>query len=348
MVELTPVMVQTPRLAMNVWSGGPENGRPVLLVHGNITTGGFWRYVAELLPDDVRVLAPDMRSFGRTEQRGVDATRGLGDMADDVRGLLETLGISGRGDIVAAGWSMGGGVLQQYLLEHPGDLAAVVLVAPISPYGFGGTKGADGEPCAEDFAGSGGGTASPEFVERMRAGDRSEDPTSPRVVLRTYFGAGANAPNIDEEFLLDEHLLTATGDDFYPGDVSASENWPLVAPGDRGVLNSMSPKHFNTSSLPEIDPKPDVTWIRAMKDQVISETSAFDLAMLGQLGAVPGWPGAEVMPPQPMHQQISAVLDRYAANGGRVRVVTLENCAHGVPLEDPAAVAEAITAHLAS
>ena len=41
-----------------------------------------------------------------------------------------------------------------------------------------------------------------------------------------------------------------------------------------------------------------------------------------------------------------AVLDRDAANGGEVRVVTLESCAHGVPLEDPQAVADAITAHL--
>ena len=104
MAELTPQMVQTPRLAMNVWTSGPEDGRPVLLIHGNITTGGYWRYVADLLPDDVRVIAPDMRSFGRTEPKPVDATRGLGDMADDVHGLLETLGLTGRGDLVAAGW----------------------------------------------------------------------------------------------------------------------------------------------------------------------------------------------------------------------------------------------------
>jgi len=87
MAELTPQMVQTPRLAMNVWTSGPEDGRPILLVHGNITTGGYWRYVADLLPDDVRVIAPDMRAFGRTEQKPIDATRGLGDMADDVHGL---------------------------------------------------------------------------------------------------------------------------------------------------------------------------------------------------------------------------------------------------------------------
>jgi pimeloyl-ACP methyl ester carboxylesterase len=345
MAQLTPRMVQTPRLAMNVWTGGPEDGRPVLLVHGNITTGGYWRYVADLLPDDVRVIAPDMRSFGRTEAKPVDATRGLGDMVDDVHGLLETLGLTGRGDLVAAGWSMGGAILQQYVIEHPGDLGAVVLVATVSPYGFGGTTTADGRS-TPDHAGSGGGTAAPDFVQRMKNGDRSDTEGSPRVVLRTYFGARGNAANVDEDFVLDESLLTAVGDDNYPGTTTTTEAWPGVAPGDRGVLNAMAPRHFDTSGLADVEDKPAITWVRAMEDQVISDTSAFDFAFLGQLGAVPGWPGADTMPPQPMHQQIKGVLDRYAANGGEVRVVTLETCAHGVPLEDPQAVADAVTAHL--
>jgi pimeloyl-ACP methyl ester carboxylesterase len=346
MAELTSQMVQTPRLAMNVWTSGPEDGRPVLLVHGNLTTGGFWRYVADLLPDDVRVIAPDMRAFGRTESKPIDATRGLGDMADDVHGLLEELGLTGRGDVVAAGWSMGGGILQQYLVDHPGDLRAVVLVAPISPYGFGGTTTAEGAKGSEDHAGSGGGTAAPDFVQRLRDGDRSATPGSPRVVLRDFFGARSNAANVDEDFLLDEALRTAVGDDHYPGNATTTDSWPGVAPGDRGVLNSFSPAHFDTSGIAEIEHKPPITWVRAMEDQVISDTSAFDFAFLGQVGAVPGWPGAETMPPQPMHQQIQSVLDRYAANGGQVRVVTLEHCAHGVPLEDPQAVTDAITAHL--
>ena len=346
MAELTPQMVQTPRLAMNVWTSGPEDGRPVLLIHGNITTGGYWRYVADLLPDDVRVIAPDMRSFGRTEPKPVDATRGLGDMTDDVHGLLETLGLTGRGDLVAAGWSMGGGVLQQYVIDHPGDLGAVVLVAPVSPYGFGGTTTDDGQKANPDGAGSGGGTAAPDFVQRMKDGDRSDTDGSPRVVLRAFFGPRGNAANVDEDFLLDESLRTAVGDDHYPGNTTTTDAWPGVAPGDRGVLNAMAPGHFDASGLADVEDQPAITWVRAMEDQVISDTSAFDLAFLGQLGAVPGWPGADTMPPQPMHQQMLAVLDRYAANGGEVRVVVLENCAHAALLEDPQAVADAITAHL--
>ena len=40
MPELSPILVRTPRLAVNVWAGGPPDGRPVLLVHGNLVTGG--------------------------------------------------------------------------------------------------------------------------------------------------------------------------------------------------------------------------------------------------------------------------------------------------------------------
>lgn len=343
--EFGSSLVRTPRLVTNVWSSGPPDGPPVLLVHGNLTTGGFWRYVAALLPE-ARVIAPDLRGFGRTEQKGVAATRGLGDMVDDLRSLLETLGLAGSASVVAAGWSMGAGVLQQYLTMHPGDLGAVVLVAPLSPYGFGGTKDVDGTPCTDDFAGTGAGTASPDFVQRLAAKDRSADPSSPRTVLQAFFGAGANARNVDEEFLLDESLTTVVGDDFYPGTTAVSEHWPGMAPGDRGLLNAMSPKYFDASGIADVTPKPALTWLRAMKDQVIADTSMFDLATLGRLGAVPGWPGEELAPPQPMHRQIRAVLDRYAANGGEVRVVTLEECAHGVPLECPQAVADAVRAHL--
>lgn len=347
MPELTPVLVETPRLTTNLWAGGPEDGRPVLLVHGNLVTGGWWRDVAALLPDDVRVLAPDLRGFGRTERVPVDATRGLGDMADDVHALLETLGLAGRGDVVAAGWSMGGGVLEQYLLEHRGDLGAVVLVAPLSPYGFGGTRGPEGTPCSDDFAGTGGGGAAPDFVARLRAGDTSaDDPNSPRSVFRTYFGAGDRAAEVDEDFLVEEMLRTALGDDFYPGDMGSSEHWPSLAPGDRGVLNAMSPKHFDASALPTLDPKPPITWLHGTDDQVVSDASLFDFATLGQLGVVPGWPGADVLPPQPMAAQMRAVLDAYAAAGGARLEVALPGVGHGIPLAAPQAVADAIGRHL--
>jgi len=342
--DFTCSVVTTPRLAMNVWTSGPEDGPPVLLVHGNLSTGGFWKYVAAELPDDVRVIAPDLRGFGLTEAAPIDATRGLGDLSDDVQALLETLGLAGTGRVNAAGWSMGAGVLQQHLLDHPGNLGSVTLVAPLSPYGFGGTKGEDGELSFPDGAGSGGGGANQEFVERLAAKDRSgDDPqSSPRVTLMTYFGPQANAANVDEEFLVDELLTTRTGVDFYPGDSTPSDNWPGLAPGGRGVLNTMTPTHYNAAAIVDLDPKPPISWLRGTEDTIVSDQSLFDLATLGALGAVPGWPGADVIPSQPMEAQMRAVLARYAAGGGRTKEVALEGIGHGIPLEVPARVADEI------
>jgi pimeloyl-ACP methyl ester carboxylesterase len=341
-------MVMTDRLETHVWTSGPEDGIPLLLVQGNLVSGGWWRYVAELLPDDVRVIAPDLRGFGRTEAGPIDATRGLGDMVDDVRSLLVTLGLAGDRTVNAAGWSMGAGVLWQYALAYPDDLASLTMIAPLSPYGWGGVKGLDGKPCFDDYAASGGGTAAPDFCRRLAEGDRSEDDpvTSPRVIVRDYFGPRGNAANVDEEFLLDEVLLTRVGDEFYPGDATTSPNWPGVAPGTRGVLNTMSPKYFNAAAVVDLARKPPITWVRGAQDQVVSDTSVFDLAYLGQLGAVPGWPGDAVLPPQPMVGQTRAVLDEYRAKGGIAEELTLEDAAHGMPVEVPDRVAAAIAARL--
>ena len=336
--------VETPRLTMNVWTSGPQDGTPVLLVHGNLSTGGFWRYVADELPGDMRVIAPDLRGFGRTDPEPVDATRGLGDHVEDLRSLLSVLGLTGSRDVTAVGWSMGAGVLQQYLLTHPDDLGAVGLVAPRSPYGFGGTKGHDGQECTPTAAGTGGGGAAPDFVRRLGEGDASEEEpqSSPRVVMRTFFGPGANADAVDEDFLVDELLRTRTGEDFYPGDASTCEHWPGISPGTRGILNTMSPKYFDASAIVDLEDKPAVTWIHGTTDQIVSDRSMFDLATLGELGAVPGWPGAEVMPSQPMVAQTRAVLAAYAERGGDVREVVLDGIGHGIPLEVPGRVAAEI------
>ncbi len=340
--------MSTDRLDTHVWTSGPERGVPLLLVHGNLVTGGWWRYVAAALPDDVRVVAPDLRGFGRSEAKPVDATRGLGDMVDDVRALLAALGWADRRAVNAAGWSMGGGLLWQYALAYPDDLASMTMIAPVSPYGYGGTRGSDGIVCFDDFAASGGGGAAPGFVRRLAAGDRSEDEptTSPRVVMREYFGPRGNTPNVDEDFLLDETLLTRVGEDFYPGDSTASDNWPGLAPGSRGVLNAMTPKYYRAADVVDLPRKPPITWLRGGQDQVVSDTSLFDFGYLGHIGAVPGWPGDAVLPPQPMAAQTRAVLDAYRARGGVAEEVTLEDAAHGMPVEVPGPVAEVIAARV--
>ncbi|WP_432559524.1 alpha/beta hydrolase [Granulicoccus sp. GXG6511] len=347
MTEFTRSIVSTPRLDMNVWTSGPEDGLPLLLVHGNLSSGGFWKYLAAELPADVRVIAPDMRAFGRTEAKTVDATRGLGDMSDDVHGLLEVLGLGGR-PVNSVGWSMGAGVLMQQLLENPGDLASMIFIAPLSPFGFGGTTDAKGTMAYSDGAGTGAGGANPEFVRRLLIKDDTEmvPLTSPRVMLRTYFGPERNAKNVDEDFLVEELLRVKISDQLYPGNSVPSMNWPLIAPGDKGVNNAMSPKYFDTSAIVDLPTKPPVTWIFGSDDQISSNRSMFDFGTLGMLGAVPGWPGPMVFPPQPMEDQMRFVLKEYAQRGGQVREVPLEGVGHGIPLAVPGRLAEEVVASL--
>jgi hypothetical protein len=101
------------------------------------------------------------------------------------------------------------------------------------------------------------------------------------------------------------------------------------------VLNTMAPTVFDVSTITELAVKPPVLWVRGDGDQIVSDTSAFDLAFLGSIGAVPRWPGEAAFGPQPMVRQTRAVLERYAASGGRYREVVLPAVGHSPHVERP-------------
>lgn len=341
---LTAFYVDTPRLRTHVIASGPEDGEPIIFIHGNCSAGRFFEEIMAALPKRYRALAPDLRGYGRSEHKPLDGTRGVRDFSDDLYALVQTLGIA-RPHVV--GWSLGGNVAIQYAIDHPGEVASLTLLASGSPYGFGGTRDLAGTPTFPDFAGSGGGFASPEFVSRLRERDRGADsPFSPRNVMNSfYFKPPFTSPR--EEVLLDEILLTACGPENYPGDFVSSENWPGIAPGTRGVGNALAPKYCNQSAFVEIDPRPPVLWVRGDSDQIVSDTSLFEFGYLGQIGAVPNWPGVEVYPPQPMIGQLRAVLDAYQARGGRYTEVVFESCGHSPHVEKPDAFLRVFLSFLA-
>jgi len=171
--------------------------------------------------------------------------------------------------------------------------------------------------------------------------------TSVRATMRAFFWS-PKYTLADEDELLSEVLLTKTGDGFYPGDAVPSEHWPGTAPGRHGVTNAMAPVYCDTSAVAGLDLRIPIVWVRGDEDQVVSDTSLFDIGYLGQLGAIPGWPGDDVLPPQPMLEQTRAVLERFRARGGRYREVVLEGHAHGPVVECPdrvaALLAEVLTA----
>src|SRR3979409_1750530 len=167
----------TSRLTVNVLSVPGRPGPAGLFVHGNVSSSLFWQPMMLALPAEYQPLALDLRGFGDTDDEPIDATRGLRDFADDRAAAVEALGLD---RVHLVGWSMGGGVVLQYLVDRPGThrVTSLTLVDPVSPFGFGGTRGVDGILCDPWGAGSGGGSANPGFVERL-AGKGREGVTPP-------------------------------------------------------------------------------------------------------------------------------------------------------------------------
>ncbi len=331
---ITQRVIETPRLRTGLLEragDAPDTAaeRTVVLVHGNVSSALFWQETMLALPSDLRVIAVDLRGFGSSEAKPVDASRGVRDFSDDLRAALDALGLP---TAHLVGWSMGGGVVMQYALDHP--VLSLTLQAPVSPYGFGGTR-RDGSPLTPDDAGCGGGGGNPDFVQRLREGDTSSDSqTSPRSVFRSgYVAAGYESEH--EDIWIASMLTTSTEPGNYPGDSVASESWPGFAAGAVGVLNTMTPKHFNVSGIVDLAEKPPVLWVHGDADAIVSDASFFDINHLGVVGVIPGWPGDEVAPAQQMVSQTRDVLDAYAAAGGDVTEVLLEGAGHSPHLERP-------------
>lgn len=340
---ITSRMIPTPRLKQHVLLSGPDKGIPVVFIHGNFSAATYWEETMLGLPPGYRGIAPDLRGYGDTEDLLVDGSRGARDWSDDLKALSD---VFGPRPAHLVGWSLGAAVAMQFLLDYPALVSSLTFIAPVSPYGFGGTKNVAGDPCYADFAGSGGGVVNPEFVRRIKEGDRSaDDPNSPRNVINAFYYKAPFRAQREEEFL-SAALLEKMGSERYPGDFVPSSNWPNVAPGKWGPINATAPKYFNTSAIANSAHKPPILWVRGDADMIVSDNSMFDFGALGKLGFVPGWPGDEVYPPQPMVSQTRAVLDRYQANGGRVTEVVIEGAAHGPHIEKPEVFLPALAAHL--
>jgi pimeloyl-ACP methyl ester carboxylesterase len=343
---VTAKMITSARLTTRVLFSGPDDGIPVLFLHGNASSATYWEETMVALPAEFRGIAPDQRGYGDADRSvKVDATRGLGDFSDDAFALLDSLGID---KAHVAGHSLGGAIVFRMMMDQPHRLLSVTLAAPGSPYGFGGSKGLDGQMCNPDGAGSGGGIVNANFTQLMAAGDRGTEnaQASPRVVMNTFYWKPPFIPAREEDLLsslLSEHIGTQE----YPGDFVQSPHWPHVAPGKLGPANALSPLYAgDVSRLFRIAHKPPVLWVRGADDQIIGDNSLFDMGTLGALGVIPGWPGSEAYPSQPMVSQTRAVLDQYAAHGGRYEEVVFAECGHTPYIEKPDEFNRLFHAHL--
>ncbi len=232
MQGITPQTITTDRLTTRVLTYGPEDGEAVLFLHGNTSSATWWEGTLAALPPGYRGLAPDQRGFGEADPEAkIDATRGMGDLADDAAALLAHLGIE-RAHIV--GNSLGGMVVWRLMSDHPEIFLSATLADPGSPYGFGATRDLDGTPTNEDFAGSGGGLANPELIRRLKANDMTtESQFSPRAALRALLVKPPFIPPREDE-LVAAMNSTHIGERDVPGELGPIAALAAHGPGKMG------------------------------------------------------------------------------------------------------------------
>ena len=116
--------VTTDRLTTRVLFSGPEDGVPVLFLHGNISCATWWERTLLRLPAGYRGIAPDQRGYGESDPEvKIDGTLGLLDMVDDAIALMDHLGYD---RFFVSGNSLGGNVVWRMLMEYPDRLMGAI------------------------------------------------------------------------------------------------------------------------------------------------------------------------------------------------------------------------------
>jgi pimeloyl-ACP methyl ester carboxylesterase len=98
------------------------SGPPLLLVHGLMVTGEIFETVIEHFAARHRVIVPDLRGHGRS--RGLPPPYTAAQLASDLARLLDHLGIDST---AVLGYSQGGAIAQQLVLDHPKRCDHLVL-----------------------------------------------------------------------------------------------------------------------------------------------------------------------------------------------------------------------------
>ncbi|MEA5363850.1 alpha/beta hydrolase [Amycolatopsis sp., V23-08] len=113
------------RLSAAVGGRGPL----LVLLHGWPQTGRAWAQVMPALAEHHTVLVPDLRGTGASERPDGGYTKA--NQADDMRGLVAALGLSGPAVVV--GHDIGSMIAFAWALHRPEDVAAVVLLDAFLP-----------------------------------------------------------------------------------------------------------------------------------------------------------------------------------------------------------------------
>jgi pimeloyl-ACP methyl ester carboxylesterase len=103
---------------------GERTSSPIVLLHGFQDCGATWQFLADCLPADWSLAAPDWRGFGHSEW--APGGYWFADYLADLEVLLDMLAPDGPARVI--GHSMGGNIAQLYAGVRPARLAWLVNV----------------------------------------------------------------------------------------------------------------------------------------------------------------------------------------------------------------------------
>ena len=115
-------MIPTPASSGDLFYTERGSGPPLLLIHGLMVSGEMFEPVVEQYARRHRVIVPDLRGHGRSRELGPPYT--VAQLAADLSRLLGHLRIDSAAVI---GYSQGGAIAQQLVLDHPEQCGRVVL-----------------------------------------------------------------------------------------------------------------------------------------------------------------------------------------------------------------------------
>jgi pimeloyl-ACP methyl ester carboxylesterase len=120
-------------VTLNLASAGPEDGEPILFLHGFPESHRTWRHQLDGLSDRYRVHAPDQRGFAASDKpEGVENYE-TDRIVADVVALADALGLE---DFTLAGHDWGGAVAWTAALTHPLRVKRLIIVNAPHPLVF--------------------------------------------------------------------------------------------------------------------------------------------------------------------------------------------------------------------
>lgn len=104
-------------------------GEVILLLHGLGSTKADWDFQIDAFSENYRVIAPDLRGHGNSSKPESKQEYGISHCEEDVTLLMKELGIS---HCVVVGFSMGGAVAFEMVVNHP-DLVSKLIIVNTAP-----------------------------------------------------------------------------------------------------------------------------------------------------------------------------------------------------------------------